>query len=90
MEIDEEIDVSSIIDKLPPSWKEQNKIMKHKKEEISVDQLGQHFRMKEELRIKDKEEQGFLSSKVHIVEEGSSLKKSFSNKKPNQKKRKNF
>jgi hypothetical protein len=30
MEIDEEIDVSSIIDKLPPSWKEQNKIMKHK------------------------------------------------------------
>ena len=77
MEIYEEIDVSSIIDKLPPSWKEQNKIMKHKKEEISVDQLGQHFHMEEELKIKDNEERGFLSSKGHKVEEDSSLKKPF-------------
>ncbi|XP_062161935.1 uncharacterized protein LOC133868960 [Alnus glutinosa] len=37
MKMDEEIAVSSIIDKLPPSWKEQRKILKHKKEEITVD-----------------------------------------------------
>jgi hypothetical protein len=35
--MNEEIVVLSIIDKLPPSWKEQKKILKHKKEEITID-----------------------------------------------------
>jgi hypothetical protein len=93
MKMDEEIVVSSIIDKLPPSWKEQRKILKHKKEEITVDQLGQHFQIEEELKIKENEEQGILSSKVHMVEEGkegNSSKKPSQFKRPNQNKRKNF
>jgi hypothetical protein len=40
MKMNEEIAVSSIIDKLPLSWKDQKKILKHKKEEITVDQLS--------------------------------------------------
>jgi hypothetical protein len=88
MKMDEEIAVSSIIDKLPPSWKDQKKILKHKKEEITVDQLGQHFQIEEELKIKENEEQVSLSLKVHMVEEGSSSKKPFQKKK--QKKRTNF
>jgi hypothetical protein len=40
MKMDEEIVVSSIIDKLPPSWKEQMKVLKRKKKKIIVDQLG--------------------------------------------------
>ena len=46
--------VSSIIDKLPPSMKEYSKILKHNKEEIIVEQLGQHFHIEEELRPKMK------------------------------------
>jgi hypothetical protein len=52
MKMDEEIAISSIIDKLPPSWKDRKKILKHKKDEITVDQLGQHFQIEEELKIK--------------------------------------
>jgi hypothetical protein len=66
IKIDEEIAVSSIIDKLPPSWKYHKKILKHKKENITVDQLGQHFQIKEKLKIKVNEEQLSLSSKVHM------------------------
>jgi hypothetical protein len=67
--------------------------LKQKKEEIIVDQLGQHFHIEEELKIKDNEEQGIMSSKVHMVEEekeGTSSKKPSQFKKPNKKKRKNF
>uniref|UniRef100_A0A1S3EKZ7 Uncharacterized protein LOC105853099 n=2 Tax=Cicer arietinum TaxID=3827 RepID=A0A1S3EKZ7_CICAR len=39
MHMDETIIVSSIIDKLPPSWKDFKKSMKHKKEDISLEQL---------------------------------------------------
>jgi hypothetical protein len=77
MKMDEEIVVSSIIEKLPPSWKDQKKILKHKKDEITVDQLGQHFQIEEELKIKDNEEQVSLSLKVYMMEEGSSSKKPF-------------
>ncbi|XP_074313805.1 uncharacterized protein LOC141649001 [Silene latifolia] len=37
MEMDESISVSSIIDKLPPSWKDFKYMLKHKKEELSID-----------------------------------------------------
>jgi hypothetical protein len=77
MKMDEKIVVLSIIDKLPPSWKDQKKIMKHKLEEITIDQLGQHFQIDEELKIKENEEQMSLSSKVHMVGEVSSSKKPF-------------
>lgn len=48
MNMDETIIVSSIIDKLPPSWKDFKRTMKHKKEDISLEQLGNHLRLEEE------------------------------------------
>jgi hypothetical protein len=56
--------------------------LKYKNEEIIVDQLGQYFQIDEELKIKENEEQGFLSLKMHMVEEGFSSKKPFQKKKP--------
>lgn len=50
MNMDETIIVSSIIDKLPPSWKDFKRTMKHKKEDISLEQLGNHLRLEEEYR----------------------------------------
>ncbi|GJX60713.1 zinc finger, CCHC-type containing protein [Tanacetum coccineum] len=42
--------VSCIIDKLPPSWKDFKHTLKHKKEELTLVELGSHLRIKESLR----------------------------------------
>ncbi|ESQ44785.1 hypothetical protein EUTSA_v10003415mg [Eutrema salsugineum] len=45
IKIDESISVSSIIDKFPPSWKNFKHMLKHKKEELSLVQLGSHLQV---------------------------------------------
>ncbi|PWA86796.1 hypothetical protein CTI12_AA077730 [Artemisia annua] len=42
MNMDEAISVSCIIDKLPPSWKDFKHMLKHKKEELTLVELGSH------------------------------------------------
>src|SRR6185295_6334688 len=73
LNMDEPISVSSIIDKLPPSWKEFKKMLKHKKEGISLVELGSHLRIEEGLRLQEKakEQETLNSSSVNMVEEGS-------------------
>ncbi|GJU30794.1 zinc finger, CCHC-type containing protein [Tanacetum coccineum] len=53
MNMDEAIQVSCIIDKLPPSWKDFKHTLKHKKEELTLVELGSHLRIKEFLRVQD-------------------------------------
>ncbi|KAK3043165.1 hypothetical protein RJ639_001598 [Escallonia herrerae] len=48
--LDEFIVVTSIIDKLPPSWKNFRNSLKHRKEDINLDELGTHLRIEEDLR----------------------------------------
>lgn len=43
MNMDESIVVSSIIEKLPPSWKDFKKSLKHKKEDLTLEELAQHL-----------------------------------------------
>ncbi|XP_058774264.1 uncharacterized protein LOC131648530 [Vicia villosa] len=50
LKMDETIFVSSIIDKLPPSWKDFKHNLKHGKDELSLIQLGSHLRIEESLR----------------------------------------
>jgi hypothetical protein len=73
--LDETIIVSSIIDKLPPSWKDFKKSMKHKKEDISLEQLRNHLRLEEEYRKQD-DTKSHAHEKVHVVEEENSRKSS--------------
>ncbi|KAL3514187.1 hypothetical protein ACH5RR_026904 [Cinchona calisaya] len=47
MNMDETIIVSSIIGKLPPSWKDFKRSLKHKKEDISLEQLGHKLCLEE-------------------------------------------
>ena len=68
----ESIVVSSVIDKLPPLWKDYKKELKHKTEEITLEQLAQPLRVEEETRRHESKDD---SSKVHVVEEGSSSNK---------------
>ncbi|XP_024965792.1 uncharacterized protein LOC112505993 [Cynara cardunculus var. scolymus] len=53
MNMDESIAVSSVIDKLPPSWKDFKHTLKHQKEEMSLVQLGSHIRIEESLRVQE-------------------------------------
>ncbi|GJW44865.1 hypothetical protein Tco_0073664 [Tanacetum coccineum] len=49
MNMDEAIQVSCIIDKLPPSWKD----FKHKKQELTLVELGSHLCIEESLKAQD-------------------------------------
>ncbi|GJS75099.1 zinc finger, CCHC-type containing protein [Tanacetum coccineum] len=51
--MDEAIQVSCIIDKLPHSWKNFKHTLKHLKEELTLIELGSHLRIKESLKMHD-------------------------------------
>ncbi|GJV61420.1 zinc finger, CCHC-type containing protein [Tanacetum coccineum] len=53
MNMDESIQVSCIIDKLPPSWKDFKHTLKHVKEELTLIELGSYLRIEESLRAQD-------------------------------------
>jgi len=72
MKMDECIIVSSVIDKLPPSWKDFKHTLKHQKEEVSLVQLGSHIRIEESLRVqesdKGKVKPDVGQPSVHMIE----------------------
>ncbi|GJY85679.1 hypothetical protein Tco_0499705 [Tanacetum coccineum] len=51
MNMDEAIQVSCIIDKLHPSWKDFKNTFKYKNEELTLVELGSHLRIEESLRV---------------------------------------
>ncbi|GJR79712.1 zinc finger, CCHC-type containing protein [Tanacetum coccineum] len=53
MNMDESIQVSCIIDKLPPSWKDFKHTLKHLKDELTLVELGSHLRIEKSLRAQD-------------------------------------
>ncbi|GJZ46655.1 zinc finger, CCHC-type containing protein [Tanacetum coccineum] len=53
MNMDESIQVSCIIDKLPPSWKDSKHTLKHLNEKLTLVELGSHLRIKESLKVLD-------------------------------------
>ncbi|GJX29440.1 zinc finger, CCHC-type containing protein [Tanacetum coccineum] len=74
LSMDESISMSSIIDKLSPSWKDFKHTLKHNKDELSLVQLESHFRIKESLREeesgKGKGKEIASSSSVNMIEDG--------------------
>ncbi|GJW26673.1 zinc finger, CCHC-type containing protein [Tanacetum coccineum] len=53
LKIDESISVSSVIDKLPPSWKDFKHTLKHDKDDLSLVKLGSHLCIEEYLRAQE-------------------------------------
>ncbi|GKB08955.1 zinc finger, CCHC-type containing protein [Tanacetum coccineum] len=53
LKIDDSISVSSVIDKLPSSWKDFKHTLQHGKDDLSLFQLGSHLRIEESLRAQD-------------------------------------
>ena len=91
MNMDETIVVSSVIDKLPPSWKDFKHNLKHQKEELSLVQLASHLRIEESLRAKDKDYSDKTKGKVESGQPSVNMvedKQKNSNNKGHGKKRK--
>ncbi|GJX06549.1 zinc finger, CCHC-type containing protein [Tanacetum coccineum] len=57
MNMDEAIQVSYIIEKLPPSWNDFKHTLKHLKEKLTLVELGSHLRIEESLRMQDSDKQ---------------------------------
>ena len=67
--------VSSIIDKLPFSWRDVKKTLKHKEKDIDVNQLGTHLQIEVSIRVQ--ESGGSRNpniSSIDMVEESSHKK----------------
>ncbi|MFS8032553.1 putative RNA-directed DNA polymerase [Helianthus anomalus] len=87
LKMDEAISVPSIIDKLPPSWKDFKHTLKHKKEEMNLVELGSCFRIEESCRAMEKANKykHVGGSSVNMVEESGPSSKN-SNKGNNKRK----
>ncbi|GJR11393.1 hypothetical protein Tco_0794045 [Tanacetum coccineum] len=67
MNMDESIQVASIIDKLLPTWKDVKKNLKHRKDDIFLKELGKHLLIEVHCHLENKTNDD--ASNVHIVEE---------------------
>ena len=68
MNMDETIVVSAIIEKLPSSWKDMKRSLKHKKEDITLENLSTTLRLEENYRSQE-ENKGREGSKILMVED---------------------
>ncbi|GJR62201.1 hypothetical protein Tco_1504363 [Tanacetum coccineum] len=78
MNMDEATQVSCITDKLPYSWKDFKHTLKHKKEELTLVELGSHLRIKESLRVQNSDKTKGNNivgpSVVNMVEHNNSIR----------------
>ncbi len=81
MNMDDSISVACIVNKLPPSWHSFKMSLKHKKEEISIEELATTIQVEEQRRQEATMEKEF--HKVLNIEEGESVKAGQNKKRKN-------
>ncbi|GKD01073.1 hypothetical protein Tco_1171347 [Tanacetum coccineum] len=77
MNIDKAIQVSCIIHKLPPSWKDFKHTLKQQKEELTLVELGSHLRIQESLRVQDNDKpkgNNVVGPSVNMMEHNNSFR----------------
>lgn len=79
--VDDTFIVSSIIDKLPPGWRDVRNQLKHKKDDMNLAQLASHLVIEEGIRRQDGQKEGNPSSTTVNVVEASKPKGGSSSKK---------
>ncbi|GJW74063.1 zinc finger, CCHC-type containing protein [Tanacetum coccineum] len=83
LKMDESISVSSVIDKLPPSWKNFKHSLKNGKDDLSLVQLGSHLRIEESLRVQESDNgkgKEVAGPSVNMIKEGGKNKNNKQNK----------
>lgn len=76
MTLSETFQVPAIIEKLPPSWVEFKNYLKHKRKEMSVEDLVVRLRIEEDNKLAQKNTYTPDSAKENLVEHASSSSKS--------------
>ncbi|GJZ32058.1 pol polyprotein [Tanacetum coccineum] len=87
MTVSEAFQVAAIIEKLPPSWVDFKNYLKHKRKEISVEDLIVHLRIEEDNKLAQKNTYAPDSAKANMVEHAGSSSKSNSKAKGKGKKK---
>ncbi|KAL5759965.1 hypothetical protein ACOSQ2_018803 [Xanthoceras sorbifolium] len=73
--INEHFQVGAIIEKLPPSWKDFKIYLKHKRREMSMEDLILRLWVEEDHRKRDKANTSLLENKANMVEQAASKSK---------------
>ncbi|WKA09039.1 hypothetical protein VitviT2T_026717 [Vitis vinifera] len=82
MMLSETFQVAAIIEKLPPAWKDFKNYLKHKRKEMSIEDLIIRLRIEEDNRRSEKKGAHTLNeAKVNFVEHGQSSKAKTNNNK---------
>ncbi|GJS07516.1 hypothetical protein Tco_0364312 [Tanacetum coccineum] len=77
LKMDESISISSVKDKLAPSWKKFKHTLKHGKDDLSLLQLGSHLHIEESLRAHESDKgkgKEVVGPSVNMIEEGGKNK----------------
>ena len=71
MSLSESFQVTTIIEKLPPLWKEFKNYLKHKRKEMRLEDLIVRLRIEEDNRASEKKAgKAIMESKANVVEQG--------------------
>jgi hypothetical protein len=74
MLVSETFQVAVIIEKLPPAWKDFKSYLKHKRKEMTLEDLIVKLRIKEDNRGSERIFTAPTSAKTNVVEHGKNLK----------------
>ncbi|KAI3772078.1 hypothetical protein L6452_03252 [Arctium lappa] len=74
MVVSEPFQVAAIIEKLPPAWVDFKNYLKHKRKEMSVEDLVVRLRIEEDNKVAQKRNFGSNSAKANVVEHGQASK----------------
>ena len=76
MVLNESFQVTTIIEKLPPNWKDFKNYLKHKHKEMKLEYLIVRLRIEEDNRVSEKKIGNHsMESKAHVIEEGQKTNK---------------
>ena len=62
--------MAAVIEKLPPSWKDFKNYLKHKRKEMSLEDLIVRLRIEEDNRNSERKALNSVDAKVNVLEHG--------------------
>ena len=89
MSLSESFQVAAAIEKLPPLWKDFKNYLKHKRKEMTMEDLIVRLRIEEDNRKSEKKTTNTIVAKANVVESEKNNKRKRENN-PNEKKAKKF